>query len=211
MTIVGLVTIAVSVYMIMYSQRLYGWLAPALTVFERRHPVREMSPSEESTSPSYDVIVFGLGRYGGAILQLLRSQDLQILGVDFNPAAVRRWRAEGIDTVYGDLGDPELVGSLPLKQARWVVSAIPEHDGSLADTDPRVALVQILRAEGYAGRLAIAAHGEASIERLRELEADLVLIPLRDAAERAVELLLGEQRQEGIEIIDAGDQKELAG
>src|SRR5690606_41781258 len=39
-TLVGLVTIAASVYMILYSHRLYSILAPAFGIFERRHPSR---------------------------------------------------------------------------------------------------------------------------------------------------------------------------
>src|SRR5690606_30012298 len=40
-TLVGLVTIAMSVYMITYSHTLYAWLEPVLGLFERRIPHRE--------------------------------------------------------------------------------------------------------------------------------------------------------------------------
>lgn len=60
-------TIAVSVYMIVYSHQLYAILAPVLRPFERRVPSRE--PTEETSveSHAHDVVVVGLGRYGGAI------------------------------------------------------------------------------------------------------------------------------------------------
>ena len=41
---------------------------------------------------AYDVIVFGLGRYGSAIAQELRDAGRRVLGVDFNPTAIRHAR-----------------------------------------------------------------------------------------------------------------------
>jgi len=57
-TLVGLVTIALSTYMILYSGTLYRKLAPFLSVFERRIPFREESPDEHDTLglPRVDVL-----------------------------------------------------------------------------------------------------------------------------------------------------------
>jgi len=209
-TLVGLVTIAASVYMIMYSHQLYNWLSPALTPFECGNPARETAEEGTPSQRKHDVIIFGMGRYGSAILQLLRDRGFRILGVDFSPVAVRRWRAEGVDSLYGDIGDPEFISSLPVRDVRWAVCTIPEHDLGLAQTDSRVSLIQALRSSGYRGRIAVSATGEASVERLREAGADLIMIPFRDAAGQAVDLLMGEHPGSDIEIIEPEDQKELA-
>jgi len=37
-----------------------------------------------------------------------------------------RFQYEGIDVVYGDATDPELVASLPLVGVKWVVFAVAE-------------------------------------------------------------------------------------
>ncbi|TVO59032.1 cation:proton antiporter domain-containing protein [Denitromonas halophila] len=42
-TLVGIVTIALSTYMILYSQPLFEWIGPWLSVFERRRPHRELA------------------------------------------------------------------------------------------------------------------------------------------------------------------------
>jgi Kef-type K+ transport system membrane component KefB len=209
-TLVGLVTIAASVYMILYSHRLYSLLAPLLGVFERHHPARELDDQSAVSQKEVDVIVFGLGRYGGTILQLLRDQGLRVLGVDFSPIAVRRWNAEGVDTLYGDIGDPEFVSSLPTAGVRWVICAIPDHDLGLSQHDPRVGLIQALRTSGYGGRIAVSANREISVNRLQQAGADLVVMPFRDAAEQAVDLLMGEQRKSEVAIIEPEEQKELA-
>lgn len=65
-TLVGLVTIAASTYMITWSHELYRLLEPLLGVFERRR----RTPHETGWRRSggdYDVVLFGLGRYGSGI------------------------------------------------------------------------------------------------------------------------------------------------
>ena len=66
-TLVGLVTITLSTYMILYSQTIYGWIEPWIGMFERANPHRE-DHSESSKSASYDIILFGLGRLRHAIV-----------------------------------------------------------------------------------------------------------------------------------------------
>src|SRR5690606_29462245 len=116
-----------SVYMITYSHTLYAWLEPVLGLFERRIPHREQdADSTRVDERGYDVILFGLGRYGTAIARnLLEDGHSKLLAVDFNPDAVRRWQEQGHEAIYGDACDPEFIGTLPLKNTRWIVSAMP--------------------------------------------------------------------------------------
>ncbi len=64
---------------------------------------------------------------------------------------------------------------------------------------------------GYQGRIAMAAHLDSGAEHLREAGVDLVFLPFRDAADQAVELLMGEHQRKDIEIIEPEEQKPLAG
>ncbi|MFW2561422.1 sodium:proton exchanger, partial [Legionella sp. S2E2] len=71
-TLVGLITIALSVYMITYSQPRYRWLEPGLSFFERSNPYREnrdILPSIHKNN--YDIVIFGLGRFGKARAKFL--------------------------------------------------------------------------------------------------------------------------------------------
>ena len=182
-TLVGLITIAASTYMISYSHQLYDRVEPLLGIFERRTGRRE----DESWQPAdpHDVIVFGLGRYGSAIAQELSKAGQRVLGVDFNPLAIRHAQALDIDVVFGDATDPEFLAHLPLQGAGWVISAVPEHDTGITHDDPRRSLMRSLADLGFAGRVAIAAHSERVARQVREGGADLVLMPFRDAALQA--------------------------
>lgn len=186
-TLVGLITIALSVYMITYSNTLYRWLEPALDIFERKVPVREeMEASQDIENRKYDVILFGLGRYGSAIVEHLKADNIKLLAVDFNPDEVRNWKAMGYDAVYGDACDHEFIGTLPLKHTKWVVSAMPQHDLGVTHQDPRLILIDGLKREGFKGKIAVSTQRVSEIETLTEAGADLVCLPFHDAADRAV-------------------------
>jgi len=199
-TMVGLVTIAASTYMITFSHRLYALFEPLLGVFERRGTPREPSEAGAHRTRDYAVIVFGLGRFGTAIGLRLMKRGIRVLGVDFNPLAVRRWRALGMEAEFGDATDPEFVAELPLRGARWVVSTVPLHPTGLSHEDARRTLIQLTRNAGFRGRIAAASHGHSETEGLVLAGADLVLEPFQDAADRAVEMLCGASVEERTDI-----------
>jgi Kef-type K+ transport system membrane component KefB len=195
-TMVGLVTIAASTYMITYSHQLYGLFEPLLGIFERKGTPREPSDGVHHGGNHYDVLIFGLGRFGTAVGLRLKNKGLRVLGIDFNPLAVRRWRSLGLDTEYGDATDPEFVAALPLKSTEWIVSTIPVHPTGLSHEDTRMTLLQITRTVGFRGRIAVTSHNKPDTEDLLMSGADIVLEPFQDAADRAVDLLTGGEQLE---------------
>lgn len=187
-TLVGLITIALSVYMITYSHTLYRWVEPFIGVFERKVPIRELAEDKDGLeNENYDVILFGIGRYGSAIARRLRADNMKLLAVDFNPDEVRNWRAAGYDALYGDACDQEFIGHLPLKNVKWVVSAMPQHDLGLTHEDPRLVLIDALKREKFNGKIAVSTQRVHEKEALENKGAHLVFLPFHDAADRAVE------------------------
>lgn len=178
-TLVGLVTIALSSYMILYSGTLYAYCAPWLGRFERRNPFRELAvESQARTTVEADVIVYGLGRYGRRLAERLKEQNLRVLGVDFDPEVVKNSRRHEMDVRFGDAEDPTFPETLPLAHARWVVSTVPQPELNLA-------LLGALRHHGYTGRVALTAHNDHDARRLAHAGADKVLFPFDDAADFA--------------------------
>jgi Kef-type K+ transport system membrane component KefB len=194
-TLVGLVTIALSTYMIIYSLPLYALLEPLLVPFERAVPYRELAQQAEEEA-AYDCVLFGLGRYGTALYQRLHAGGLRVLGVDFDPEAVRHWQARGHDAIYGDALDPGFVAHLSLKGVRWVVSTVRHARIGLTHEDSRLVLIRALREQGYEGRIAVTANLPGQGSWLHQRGADLVLLPFEDAADQAADLLLGRQQRE---------------
>ena len=192
-TLIGLITIATSTYMITYSHELYRFCEPLLGWSDRlgrAQPVDE----DAAGAAGHDIVIFGLGRYGGALGLRLSRRGWRVLGIDFSPAAVRHGRSGQIDTIYGDVTDPEFLATLPLSTVRWVVSTIREHHGGVHQADAHRVFIQALREQGYRARIAVTAARDADRASFLGAGADLVLEPFQDAADRAVELLESDGR-----------------
>ncbi len=182
-TLVGLVTIALSTYMILYSHPLYERLAPWLVIFERKRPFRELAvATERHDLREVDVIVFGLGRYGSRLALGLKKAELKVLGVEFDPELVRSLRRQGLPVRYGDGIASEFLESLPLKDTRWVVSTLPDM---ASNRD----LLRGLRELHFAGEVAVVAREELDGAPLEKLGVPVILYPMRNAVDYAVETL----------------------
>lgn len=181
-TLVGVVTIFASTYMILYSGPLYRFLSRPLKLFERRNPYREMGTDAAHEPPAVDVILVGLGNYGSGIAENLLRQNKTLIGVDFDPNALAYWQTRGIPVVYGDMADPEIHEQLPLDKAHWVVSTVRLPELNLA-------LLELLHHRHYPGRVAVAAASLSEVDLYKRAGAQVVLRPFRDAAEQATEAL----------------------
>jgi Trk K+ transport system NAD-binding subunit len=174
-----LVTIAVSTYMILYSQPLYDRLAPWLTIFERRRPHRELAMESKAEAVAHaSVLVFGLGRYGGRLLLRLHEQGIPVVGVDFDPEVVRALRHKGLPVYFGDGEDAGFLESLPVKQARWVVTTLPQWEGNRA-------LLHALREAGFANQVAGVVRDDIHASALHRAGVNKILNPFTDAADLA--------------------------
>jgi Kef-type K+ transport system membrane component KefB/Trk K+ transport system NAD-binding subunit len=181
-TLVGLVTIGVSTYMILYSGPLYQRLSSWLTVFEWRTPYRETTPDSTVTVPAADILLIGLGNYGSGIAQHLLSRKRKLVGMDFDPEVLDEWRRQGLPVFYGDVGDPEIFEHLPLDQAYLMVSTVRDRDLNLN-------LLKTLKDRGYRGKVALTARHEEEERDFWAAGADIILRPFSDAAEQAADAL----------------------
>ncbi len=193
-TLVGLITIAASTYMITYSQKIYPIFEPFLAVFERKIPWREQETHTPLDDDKYDTILFGLGRYGTSLAKRLHANGERILGVDFDPSAVKRWQQLGLDARYGDAMDPEFIASLPLSQASQVIALLPDHQHGITHNDSRLALMHALSEQHFNGRVVVHSQHEDTVTQLKEAGADIVLEPFKDAADFAMKMLTTDKK-----------------
>jgi len=181
-TLVGVVTIFLSTYMILYSYPLYHVLSSLLKVFERRNPYREAAIDTLAETEAVDVILVGLGNYGSGLMENLLRRKNVIVGIDFDPGVLDKWRKRGVPVLYGDMADPEMHEQLPLKKARWVISAVRSKEMSLA-------LIHNLKKEGYTGKVALTATNSQEADAFERAGANLVFRPFKDATEQATDAL----------------------
>ena len=192
-TLVGLITISASTYMILYSHRLYEWISPWLGVFERKRAYREEGRDLTDDEKKVDVILFGLGRFGSGIAQELQQRGYRVLGVDFDPDLIHRQEGGDYTVHYGDAEDPEFLTTLPLEQVRWVLS-------SLRETPVNLALLHSLREQGFSGGVAMTAHTSRDADLLKNAGADRVLIPYANAAAEVADNLFGTSGKQSVSL-----------
>ena len=176
-TLVGLITISVSTYMILYSHPLYARLAPWLSIFERKVAYRELSTTA-GDEEKVDILLIGLGRFGASVATNLRQRGCRLLAVDFDPQAVQYHTRDGYAVRYGDAEDPEFIASLPLSRATWVVSTV-------RDRAINRMILHGLKQQGYKGKVAISAAGSYDARFFEQAGVDMVLVPYTDAAREA--------------------------
>lgn len=184
-TLVGLITITLSTYMILYAQALFTRLSPWLGPLERHIPHRENANDNPPPGIRQDIIVYGMGRYGRILAAQLEDGGRQVLGVDFDPQALELARAEGLNVCYGDAEDADFLSHLPLSQARALISTIPQREVNAI-------LLRALRREGFKGEITLSAFRPGDAEALQHAGVASVLRPYSDAAETAARRLLAE-------------------
>lgn len=188
-TLVGLITFGLSTYMILYSHQIYNFSGFLPVIFKGRYfpAVEKQMVDGLQGDEMFDVIVFGIGRYGGRIAHELIQRGYTVLGVDFDPLILRKRTLEGMTAIYGDIDDSEIFHSLPLANARWIISTLPSRkQGKM--------IISQLKRCGYKGRIAVTVHQGRKQEDMLASGADVALLPFRDASKEAVDLILSQPK-----------------
>ncbi|MFA7302780.1 MAG: cation:proton antiporter family protein [Candidatus Paceibacterota bacterium] len=166
-TLVGIITIAGSTYLILYADSIYTFLRPLLEFMSlRKHHHRE----SKGGVGSLDTVIFGYDRVGHEFVSVAAEVSAQYLVVDYNPQSIKRLEEENIPYRYGDAEDIEFLQEIGIEQARMVVSSIPGHQTSLL-------LVRYYRAHNQTGVIIVLAHNNADAEELYSAGASYVVMP----------------------------------
>jgi Kef-type K+ transport system membrane component KefB len=185
-TMVGLITIALSTYMILYSQPLYQRLERFLKPFERKEPFAERRfEAQQMDDAPYAVIVFGLGRTGRLVLDHYHALGIRAIGVDYDPEAVAAMQASGIPALFGTAEDQEFIMGLPLAHAKLLVITLPHMD-DVQD------LLRTVNATDFDGRIIAVARSEADAHALKAMGVDEVINPFELAFDAIRKLTLQE-------------------
>ncbi len=120
-TTIGIITIAGSTYLIMYSDRIYPYLSEYLSIFERKNTKIDSFRHKE-----YKYILFGENRIGFSIMKSFMRLKKKYAIIDFNPERTNKLCKRGINCLYGDMSNSEFLDNLKLEKAELIVSTIPE-------------------------------------------------------------------------------------
>lgn len=178
-TIVGLITITSSTYLILYSDLLYRRFAPFLRLFEKNGSDAHV---DKKQSHPYDAIVVGAGRMGKAVIEGLHERGAKLLVIDLDPQALERARAAGADTLYGDVSEPEFTAELPLHETTVFISAVPDRTTNLV-------VLETLKRANFDGEICLTAMDDETASIFSQDPRVRTVRPFEAAAHRIVENL----------------------
>lgn len=137
-TLVALITIGISTYLMKYDDPLFKRTEKFLSIFERKS-IKE----RKQKHALYPIILFGYHKGGHEFLKVFRQMKQRYLVVDYNPEIIEHLEAQGIRHAYGDASDEEFLEEINASKAQLVVSMITDLDVNhsilkyISRTDPR--------------------------------------------------------------------------
>ncbi|MEI7632295.1 MAG: cation:proton antiporter [bacterium] len=166
LTLVALVTIAISTYMIMYSDSLYASLERHLSLFERAKARYEQKESRKH----YELVLFGYQRGGHEFIKVFRSLKKRFVVIDYDPEVIDMLESAEVDYVYGDATDVELLEEIGLDHSKMVVSTITDHETNKF-------LVELINKVNPHSVVIMHADNVSQAAELYELGASYVMMP----------------------------------
>lgn len=126
-TLVGLVTIMGSSYLIQYADPIYKKVNKLLKLLELKSKKTEKDPSIEK----YDAYLFGYGRVGNDYIDSFNKMNLSYAVVDHDPSSIEKLIGGNHPNHFGDMEDLEFLEELPLSSAKIIVTTIADFSANI--------------------------------------------------------------------------------
>lgn len=169
MAAVAVLSIICSSILIAYSKALYNFFSPILSFFERKNGAHYLETKVQEELDDH-VVVIGAHRVGDPVVKYLEKEKIPFLVMDFNPHIVESMRERGVNVVYGDLGDPEILDSLQLEKAKLIIS-------TARDMSDNELLLEECKRRKIRAKIVARALDKDHAKALRDLGADYVILP----------------------------------
>lgn len=168
-TLVGVITITASSYLILHGDVIYTFLRPGLKRFEFRGGRLE-KVLDVPVPYANHVVLLGVHRMGTNILAALKAIDEPYVLVDFDPTVVEKYKKHGEPIIYGDISEDEIKEIAVLHRARALISTIP-------DFNDNAHLIEYLKKENPKAVVVVTAENEWEAKELYALGARYVILP----------------------------------
>jgi len=179
-TLVGIITIAGSTYMVIYADTIFDLIKNKLKFIEIR---KNKSEKNIQDAKNYDMIIFGYGRVGYEFVKTAQKIGASYLVIDYNPDTVSNMRGDGVEFRFGDAEDVEFLEEIKLTEAGKIISTIP---------DPNInqLLVRYYRQKNKTGVIITTSHNVHETKALYNEGATYVIMPHYLGAYHAGEMIL---------------------
>lgn len=166
-TLVGIITIAGSTYLILYAEKIYPYVRGFIRIFEFRKNIIEKT--EEKENPS-KIIIFGYDRVGYDFVNIAKKIEDKYLVIDFNPESIKKLYTENIPNRFGDAEDVNFLEEIKLSDAELIISTIPDFKTNLG-------LVSYYHNHRSDGIIVVTSHNIKEAKELYANGASFVVMP----------------------------------
>jgi Kef-type K+ transport system membrane component KefB len=173
-TLVGLITIAGSSYLVAYNERIYESIAKFFPEGKRDH--------RDVVHAGNEAFLLGFDRMGKEILPAIQAITKDYRIIDFNPSVVEALLVDEQPVAYGDVGSEDLLMLHHVDRAKLIVSTIP--DMSINDT-----LLDYLRHRHSKAAIVVTVKSSDDAKRCYDLGATFVIVPSILSGEKFAEFL----------------------
>jgi CPA2 family monovalent cation:H+ antiporter-2 len=178
-------TMFAGTFFISYGHKIYYWFYKTLgrllpKIFSTK---QELLASGEELQMKNHIVICGYGRVGRYIGRALDMAQIPYLVVDYNFATVAALRSKGVQVVYGDPADKDVLDFAQVDFARAVIIAIPDrHTQELIISNAQTLNRHI--------RIICRTHHEEDQKYLKSLGVQTIVQPEFEAALSVINKLL---------------------
>lgn len=122
-TLVAILTISISTYLILYDDVIYDKFILHLKIklFDR-----EVTKKERSKRASTQLLLFGYNDGGSDFIKVFKSLNKRYLVIDYDPSVIEHLDNNEIPAIYGDVTDNEFLEELGLGNIELIVSTFTD-------------------------------------------------------------------------------------
>lgn len=121
-TLVALITITISTYLMQYDNQIYRKIEQHLVLFERA------TANETKTSVrSFPLVLVGYKNGGSQYLRTFKTLDKKFVVVDYDPEVIEDLERLNIEYFYGDASDPEILSELNVEHIKLLINTVGDH------------------------------------------------------------------------------------
>ena len=155
-----------------HAHRLYELCEKYLIKIERKthHP-----DEEPHTCGDAEVMILGLGRFGGAIFDLMNRNEIKSAGFDSNTDLVKKFIKKKRRAAFADAEDPGFWSKLRFGKLRVIILALPEYEAQ------KRSIIQA-RKYGFDGKIIVPSRTKEDTHELEVLGADIIFDAYEAAA-----------------------------
>jgi Kef-type K+ transport system membrane component KefB/voltage-gated potassium channel Kch len=170
-TLVCIITFALSTYLFAHSKKIYVLLSSALKFLEDKEGKKEQIVEGNGFEDLKNhIVLVGGDQMGLTILEALEGADAEIVVIDFDPNVVKNMEDKKVHRLFGDIADLDIQQRAKLETAKLVISTVPDMEDNLL-------LIKELNHENRKAKIVVCAMERHEARALYKAGADYVVLP----------------------------------